>query len=127
MAEVTTTTTPREAVRARKSRRADPNQAPFAGFFDRDALRESRQKGRRIFLLVSLGVHIAVFLSFFIYSVWKVDELFGPSVKVTVFAPGKAPAAAAPEPRPTVDLSPPPHGPSPVQVRPAAPAAGQTR
>jgi hypothetical protein len=72
-------------------RRTAPGQAPFAAFLDRDAHREKRRRGRSRVIVVSLIVHGVALLSLLFYSVWHVDELFGPSVQVTVFGPSKLP------------------------------------
>jgi hypothetical protein len=72
-------------------RKADPNQAPFSGYLERDALRQSRGKGRRRTLVISIAIHVVVFGSLLVYSLFQVDELWAPSVEVKVFAPGKLP------------------------------------
>ncbi len=73
---------------------AQRHQAPFVGFFERDALRQDRRRGRRRTVIVSLAIHGVVLGALVGYSVWHVDELWGPSVKVKVFAPAAAPAEA---------------------------------
>jgi hypothetical protein len=83
----------------RKVRRADPNLPPFASFLERDANRAIKQKRRRRTLLISLGVHGVALAVLAFFSFWDVDELFGPTVTVTVFSASKAPAAARPLPR----------------------------
>jgi hypothetical protein len=82
--------------RPRRRSKADPNQAPFSDFLERDALRESRERGRRRTLMISLAVHVLVFASLLIYSVLQVDELTGPSVEVKLYRPGKLPAGVTP-------------------------------
>jgi hypothetical protein len=78
----------------RKGRRVDPNNPPFSAFLERDGVREKRQRGRRWTLVVSVGVHVVALLALLVYSLVDVDELFGPSVEVKIYAPGAAPSGA---------------------------------
>jgi hypothetical protein len=78
----------------------DPNQPPFSGYLERDALRQSRGKGRRRTLVISITIHVVVFGSLLLYSLFQVDELWAPSVEVKVFSPAKLPAGVK-DPRPT--------------------------
>jgi hypothetical protein len=70
------------------------NQVAFQSFLDRDALREKRQRSRRITLIVSLLVHGLAILALVVYSVWRVDELWTPSVPVKVYSRKAAPPGA---------------------------------
>ena len=79
---------------------AHPGPA-FSSFLERDALRERRRKSRRNTLVISLLVHGLALAALVVYSLWDVDELWGPSVKVKVYSRSAAPAALlAPTPRP---------------------------
>ena len=73
---------------------ARPQGPAFASFLERDALREKRRKSRRNTLIVSLLVHVLAVAAVVGYSLWDVDELFGPSVKVKVYSRSAAPPAA---------------------------------
>jgi hypothetical protein len=86
--------------------KADPNQPPFSGYLERDALRKSRQLGRRRTLVISIAVHVLVFGGLLVYSLFQVDELWAPSVEVKVFSPGKLPAGVS-KPRPPDPGNPP--------------------
>ena len=66
---------------------------PFASFMERHKDREHRARGKRRMLLISLGVHIAVFGMVWLFSAWQVDELFGRRVEVRL-------SQQAPEPGP---------------------------
>jgi hypothetical protein len=101
----------------RKVRRADPNLPPFSSFLERDADRALKQKRRRRTIFISLGVHVFALGVLAFLSFWDVDELFGPTVTVTVFSPSKAPAAARPSGQ-SVQLTP---------AFPPAPAGGGER
>jgi len=72
---------------------AHPGPA-FASFLERDALREKRRKSRRNTLIISLLVHGLALAAVVGYSLWDVDELFGPSVKVKVYSRSAAPPEA---------------------------------
>lgn len=67
--------------------------AAFESFLQRDALREKRRKSRRNTLVISLLVHGIALAMVVLYSMWDVEELFGPSVKVKVYSRSAAPAA----------------------------------
>jgi hypothetical protein len=84
--------------RARRTRRVDPNRPPFSSFLERDAAREQKERRRRRMLLLSLGFHVVAVVVLVFFSFWNVDELFGPSVKVTVYSAAKAPREARPAP-----------------------------
>jgi hypothetical protein len=78
---------------------ASPAPAPpraghpaFSSFLDRDAFREKRRKSRRNTLIISLLVHGVALGALLVYSLWDVDELFGPSVKVKVYSRSAVPA-----------------------------------
>jgi hypothetical protein len=71
--------------------KADPNRPPFTGYLERDALRKSREKGRRRTLVISIAIHVVVFAGLLVYSLFQVDELWSPSVEVKVFSPAKLP------------------------------------
>jgi hypothetical protein len=85
---------PREGRAARRppgrARAVDPNHPPFSLFLERDALRETRQRGRRWTLIVSLGVHLLAVVAVLLYSLFDIDELIAPSVEVKMYAPGSA-------------------------------------
>ena len=85
-----------ERARGRRARKADPNLPPFSSFLERDAARKAKQKRQRRTLLISLGVHAFALAVLAFFSFWQVDELWGRSVKVTVFAPAQVPPAARP-------------------------------
>jgi hypothetical protein len=71
--------------------KVDPNHPPFTGYLERDALRQSREKGRRRTLYVSIALHVVVFAGLLVYSLFQVEELWSPSVEVKVFSPSKLP------------------------------------
>jgi hypothetical protein len=76
-------------------RRPPVHQGPaFSSFLERDALREKRRKSRRNTLILSLLIHGLAVAAVVVYSLWDVDELFGPSVKVKVYSRAAAPPAA---------------------------------
>lgn len=58
--------------------------APFASFLERHKEREQRDRRKRRIFLASLAVHVVVFSIVFLLSAWKVDELFGRRVEVSV-------------------------------------------
>jgi hypothetical protein len=66
----------------------------FSSFLERDAQREKRSRSRRNTLVVSLLVHGLALGALLIYSLWDVDELWGPQVKVKVYSRSAAPPAA---------------------------------
>jgi hypothetical protein len=82
----------------------DPSQPPFSGYLERDALRQSRGKGRRRTLVISIAVHVVVFASLLVHSLFQVDELWAPSVEVKVFSPAKLPPGVK-DPRPASTAS----------------------
>jgi hypothetical protein len=83
------------AIESPVRRSASRPQGPaFASFLERDALRAKRQKSRRNTLIISLLVHGLAVAAVVLYSLWDVDELFGPSVKVKVYSRSAAPPAA---------------------------------
>ena len=67
----------------------------FSSFLERDAAREKRRKSRRNTLIVSLVVHGIALGALVLYSLWDVDQLWGPSVKVKVYSHSAVPAAVA--------------------------------
>lgn len=77
-----------------------PSEAPASGhtafqsFIDRTAMREKRSKSRRNTLVISLAVHGLALLSLLVYSLWQVDELWLPAVKVKVFERSTVPPGA---------------------------------
>jgi hypothetical protein len=66
----------------------------FSSFLERDALREKRRKSRRNTLVLSLLVHGLALAAVVGYSMWDVEELWGPSVKVKVYKASAVPPAA---------------------------------
>jgi hypothetical protein len=68
--------------------------AAFSSFLERDALREKRRKSRRNTLVLSLLVHGLAVAAVVGYSMWDVEELWGPSVKVKVYKASAVPRAA---------------------------------
>ena len=77
-----------------KRRRAPAGEEAFSSFFERDVLRENRQRSRRKTLVLSLVVHGLALLGLVGYSLWEVDELWTPSVKVKVYSRSAAPPEA---------------------------------
>jgi hypothetical protein len=76
-------------------RRPVAHQGPaFSSFLERDAFRQKRRKSRRNTLVISLLVHAIAVALVVVYSLWDVDELWGPSVKVKVYSRSAVPAAA---------------------------------
>ncbi len=68
----------------------------FSAFMDRDDARRKRGRSRRTTVLVSILIHAVALAFIVVLSMWRVDELFSPSVKVTVFPSATAPPAAVP-------------------------------
>jgi hypothetical protein len=62
-------------------------EAPFTSFMVRHEERERRARGKRRMFAVSVAVHVAVFAVVWLFSAWKVDELFGRRVEVNVSSP----------------------------------------
>src|SRR5262245_1209261 len=91
---------PVQPSRARRNRADFEREAqPFTSFLERDVIREKRRINRRNTLVISMAIHLFALLVVLVYSIWHVDELWSPSVKVTMFGSRKAPAAvAAPSP-----------------------------
>jgi hypothetical protein len=71
-----------------------PQGPAFASFLERDAAREARRKSRRTTVIISLLVHGLAVAALIVYSLWDVDQLFGPSVSVKVYSKSGAPKAA---------------------------------
>jgi hypothetical protein len=81
-----------------------PDQVAFQAFFERDAMRERRRRSRRNTLILSIVVHAVALTALVVYSFWRVEELWSPSVPVKVYSPdayrqalrkaGLSPAAA---------------------------------
>jgi hypothetical protein len=88
----------RAARAAQRRRKIDPDKPPFSGFLDRDADRAKRNSRRNRTLVVSLAVHLLAVVALLAYSFLDVDELFGPSVEVKLFRPGKLPAGVVVQP-----------------------------
>ena len=86
--------------------------APFSGFLERDQYRQKRQRGRRRTFVISLGVHVLAVAILVFYSVYQVDELFGPIVGVKVMRPDKLPPGVLTRLSPAAT-------PAPVAPRPA--------
>jgi hypothetical protein len=77
------------------AQRAQRPQGPaFASFLERDANREARSKSRRNTVVISLVVHGLAVAALVVWSLWNVDQLWGPSVNVKVYSKAKAPKAA---------------------------------
>ena len=72
-------------------------EAPFRSFLDRDSLRQARQRGRKRTLIISAAIHVVVFASLLVYSLFDVEELMSPTVEVKVFAPSKLPPGVTPQ------------------------------
>jgi hypothetical protein len=66
--------------------------AAFESYFERDANREKRRKGRRNTLILSLVVHGVALGMLVLYSLWDVEELWAPPVKVKVYKKSAVPA-----------------------------------
>jgi hypothetical protein len=81
-------------------RPAQQPQTAFESFFERNALREKRQKSRRNMIIVSLLVHAVALLGLVFYSMWETDELWVPPVGVKMFSRSAAPAVPLPAPPP---------------------------
>jgi hypothetical protein len=77
----------------RRVRPIDADRPPFSSFLERDLHRAKRGRGRRWTLIVSIGVHVVAVLALIAYAVLPVEELWGPSVEVKLFAPGAVPQA----------------------------------
>ena len=75
-------------------RRPIAGDAPFSGFLERDQERGARRQKRRRTVVISVAVHVFALAAVLVYSLWDVDELWGPSVGVKMFTPDKAPPAA---------------------------------
>ncbi|MDX2021888.1 MAG: energy transducer TonB [Deltaproteobacteria bacterium] len=73
----------RMRAKARKSS-LPGSDGPFASFLERHKEREQRERRKRRIFLASLAVHVVVFSVVFLLSAWKVDELFGRRVEVSV-------------------------------------------
>jgi hypothetical protein len=82
----------RERAGRRPSRR--PDQVAFASFFERDALREKRRRSRRNTLIFSLILHAVALTALVVFSFWRVEELWSPSVPVKVYSRSAAPPEA---------------------------------
>jgi hypothetical protein len=70
---------------------ARPSGAPFSDFLERDQARQRRDRSRRRTFAISLGIHLLALVVVLAYSLYQVDELFGPSVEVKVMDPSKLP------------------------------------
>jgi hypothetical protein len=82
-------------------RRPVAHQGPaFSSFLERDAVREKRRRSRRNTLVISLVVHALAVALVVVYSLWDVEELWGPSVKVKVYSRSAVPAAVTEPPPP---------------------------
>jgi hypothetical protein len=66
--------------------------AAFSSYLERDALREKRRRSRRNTLLLSLIVHGLALTVLVIYSLWDVEELWAPPVKVKIYGKKAVPA-----------------------------------
>jgi hypothetical protein len=87
--------------------RRSADHVAFQAFFDRDALREKRRRTRRYTLIASLALHGVAILALVVYSLWRVDELWTPSVQVKVYSrkaapPGVLTPLPAPYPMPSL-------------------------
>jgi hypothetical protein len=60
------------------------NEPPFTSFFERQKLREERDRGRRRIIIASIIVHVLVFGTLAILAALNVDELFSTNVTVSV-------------------------------------------
>jgi hypothetical protein len=74
--------------------RRSVNPVAFQAFFERDAMREKRRRSRRYTLIASLAVHAVAILALLVFSLWRVDELWTPSVQVKVYSRKAAPPGA---------------------------------
>jgi hypothetical protein len=81
-----------------------PEGPAFSSFLERDASRERRRRSRRNTLVISLLIHGLAVAALVVYSLWDVDELWGPQVHVKVFAPSKVPPAVLLTPAPKSPL-----------------------
>jgi hypothetical protein len=70
------------------------SRVPFVGFLERDHLREKRRGSRRRLIILSAAIHGIAILALVLLSFWRVEELWSPSVKVTVFPRRTAPPEA---------------------------------
>ena len=59
-------------------------------------------------LVISIAIHVVVFASLLVYSLFQVDELWAPSVEVKVFSPAKLPPGVK-DPRPASTSASPPN------------------
>jgi hypothetical protein len=78
-----------DALHSKSYRRRDAGPA-FASFLERDAYREQRRRGRRRTIAISVALHVLAAAVILFLSVWDVEELWAPSVPVTMF--GRLPA-----------------------------------
>ena len=107
---------------APRRRAADPDRAPFSSFLERDQDRVRRKRNRRRTIFISVGFHVVVFAALLVYSLLNVEELFGPSVEVKIFTPGKLPAGVSPlHPKVRPELPPSP-APAPAAAPSTAPS-----
>lgn len=83
---------------AKRRSQVDPNAAPFSSFLERDQDRQKRQRSRQRTIVISVGLHVAVFAAVIGYSVFQVDELFSPSVEVKVMRASQLPKGVLPPP-----------------------------
>jgi hypothetical protein len=99
VSDVAASVPPADAPERSRAPRGRAEAAPFQGFFEREQLRRERGRYTRKIVLASILVHVVVFAALAIWALWRVDELFGPSVEVKMYgahAPRVPRAVAAP-------------------------------
>ena len=75
------------------------DKAAFLSFFERNERRERQRRGRRRVWVASITIHLVALSALAFLSLWQVEELWTPTVKVTVFSRSAARTSLAPSKR----------------------------